>query len=290
MSAVAGPWRALRDVPRELGEGARYVDDRFVFVDLLSGHAYETNGEPGTNSRELLCRAHPIGALAPRSEGRGWIAAADDGIVLLGDDAAADAWLSRPAAEATPESRMNDACADGWGRFWAGIMPYASVRGKGGLVRVDPDGSTRRVGPTLSIPNGPAFSPNGRTMYLADTPTGTILAFSLRGDDSDPGEARIFATVTDGGPDGMTVDADGALWVAIWGGSQLHRYAPDGELIERIPFPASQPTSIAISTRPPYRVLVTSATAELDAPGADDGRTFVADCAVAGLPAASLGG
>ncbi|MGO1768368.1 MAG: SMP-30/gluconolactonase/LRE family protein [Microbacterium sp.] len=290
MSALTSPWRALADPPRELGEGARFVAGRFVFVDLLAGRVYETEGEPGTLSRELLRRARPIGALAPRTGARGWVAATGDGVALLGDEAASDVWLAHPAAGGARDARMNDACADRWGRFWAGTMPYESVPGGGGLVRVDPDGSTNRVGPALSIPNGPAFSPDGRTMYLADTPTGTILAFPLRGDESDPGEPTSFATVTGGGPDGMTVDAEGAVWVAVWGAAEVHRYGVDGMLLERIPLPCRQPTSVAISTHAPYRVLVTSATAELDAPGVDDGRTFVADTAVAGLPVGTFGG
>lgn len=87
----------------------------------------------------------------------------------------------------------------------------------------------------------------------------------------------------------MTVDAEGCLWSAVWGAACLHRYSPEGVLLERIPVPARQPTSVALSAEPPYRAVVTSATTGLGAPEGHDGRVLTARVSVAGIPAAAFG-
>ncbi|MFI5717587.1 SMP-30/gluconolactonase/LRE family protein [Nocardia sp. NPDC051750] len=303
-----GEWTALGAVRHELGEGARATDDGFVFVDLLAGVLLETDGRPsigtggnpslGTeadSASERLRLDVPLGAVAPRAGG-GWIAAAGTGIALLGipDDADSAAaveieWLARPFGDPPVPMRMNDGVADPHGRFWAGAMPYDGTPGAGRLVRVDPDGCVQVVLDGLTIPNGPAFSPDGATMYLADSARGVILRYRVGKDGGIDGPAEVFTTVDDASPDGMTVDADGNVWSALWGGHRLHRYSPDGELIDVVPVPAAQPTSIAFSARAPHRILVTTATHGLTEPGPFDGATLVASTTVAGLPTAHFG-
>ncbi|GAB3052862.1 SMP-30/gluconolactonase/LRE family protein [Sediminivirga luteola] len=287
MSAVCTPWRPLSDERLELGEGARWIDGRFVFVDLLAGVVFGSDGESGQAPAVVHRSDVPVGAVAQAAGG--WIAAAGEGIVRIGADGA-ESWLARPAAGRATAMRMNDAVADPDGRFWAGAMPYDGTEGAGFLVRADRDGSVHRVLDGLTIPNGPAFSPDGGTMYLADTPAGRIFTAAVTPGAGALGELREFARLTEGGPDGMTVDGEGCLWVAVWGASCLHRYGPDGVLRERIPVPATQPTSIAISPAPPYRILVTTAAHGLDAPERHDGRVLVAGTTVPGVPAASYSG
>lgn len=323
MSIITGPWQALDFAPCELGEGARFVGDRFIAVDLLAGRLLATAGRLDTagnlgpmkigNDVTIIHEVGmPLGAVAPvaaggkvgldtsrgvvAAYGEGWIAAAGDGIALIGGGrgaAAAEAddgdtdieprWLARPGAGPFL-MRMNDGIADPFGRFWAGVMPYDGKEGAGFLVRVDPDGNVKKVLTNLSIPNGPAFSADGATMYLADTPTGTIMTYEVDGPSGELGAAQEFAHVDEGGPDGMTVDAEGYLWSAVWGGGCLLRFSPDGSLDERIEIPAAQPTSIALSTTSPYRVLVTSATYGLEYPSSADGRIHIAPVGVAGTP------
>ncbi|MFD1860255.1 SMP-30/gluconolactonase/LRE family protein [Aeromicrobium camelliae] len=286
MSVLQGDWEAVDDRRCELGEGARFLGDQgFVLVDLLDGRLYSTSGQPRAGMRLEHHLDVPLGAVAP--SGDGWIAAAGEGVAVLSDDG--PRWLAEPAAGRSVPMRMNDGVADPAGRFWAGAMPYDDVPGAGFLLRVDRDGSVDVVLEGLTIPNGPAISPDGRRLYLSDTPTGRIRVHALDPQTGELGAASDFAHVEDGGPDGMTVDAEGCLWSAIWGAGRLHRYAPDGTLVEQIPVPVRQPTSIALSDAAPYRVIVTSATHGLDEPADHDGRVITAPVAVAGLRACSFG-
>ncbi|WP_280422268.1 SMP-30/gluconolactonase/LRE family protein [Nocardia carnea] len=319
MSTV-GEWSALGGVRHELGEGARATDRGFLFVDLLAGKLFESDGGPSSGTdrkpctgtdgkpfpgtetataaaaREVLRLDVPLGAVAPRAGG-GWIAAAGTGIALLdvSDNAESGAaveiqWLARPFDDSPVPMRMNDGVADPHGRFWAGAMPYDGTPGAGRLVRVGTGGSVQVVLDGITIPNGPAFSPDGTTMYLADSARGVILRYRVGEDGGIEGPAAVFATVDDASPDGMTVDADGYVWSALWGGHRLHRYSPDGELVDVVPVPAGQPTSIAFSSDATHRVLVTTATHGLTEPGPLDGATLVASTTVTGLPTATFGG
>ena len=281
-AAVTSAWRSFGPA-MELGEGARWVEDALVHVDLLAGRLHRS--DPSTGRVSLLTALDvPLGAVAPvvGQPGR-WIAAAGTGVAFLGPGGAVE-WIARPEDETPAETRVNDGACDGLGRFWFGAMGYDPAPETGVLYRVDPDLTVTRVLDGLAIPNGPAFDAAGTVMYLADSSRGVIYRYALTevGDLGDPVE---FARV-DGSPDGMTVDAEGYVWSAVYGSGVIHRYAPSGELVEAVPVPASQPTSIAIGGG---WVMVTSATEGLDDPSADDGRTFVAHCAVAGRPTMSFG-
>jgi sugar lactone lactonase YvrE len=258
------------------------VDGRLVMVDIPTGRLLDA----GTGA-VLVELDEPLGAVAPLLGG-GWLAAVGPGFALLGADGGVE-WLARPEDRSAVAMRMNDAVADSAGRFWAGSMAVAEgapeAEGAGSLYRVDPDGSVRVVLDGLTIPNGPAFSADGATMYLAESARGVIHRAAVDPAGGELGPLEVFARVEGGAPDGMTVDADGNLWSAVHGGGRLDRYRPDGTLIERIPVPAAQPTSICLTDRAPYRVLVTSATDGLSAPGPDDGAVLIAPVDVAGLPA-----
>lgn len=288
-SVVTGEWAVVGERRNELGEGARWVGDRFVLVDLLAGRLFSTSGDPDAGLTPELALDVPLGAVAPRRDGVGWIAAAGHGVAHLAGGDRQPTWLAQPAADRSVPMRMNDGVADPHGRFWAGAMPYGGETGTGFLLRVDPDGSVHTVLGGLTIPNGPAFTADGRRMYLADTPTGWIRSYAVDPATGALGPAQDVAHVSEGGPDGMTVDAEGCLWSAVWGGSCLLRLAPDGTLLERVPVPAAQPTSIALSPGTPSRILVTTAAHGLEDPGPFDGRVLVADVAVAGRDADAFG-
>jgi sugar lactone lactonase YvrE len=177
-----------------------------------------------------------------------WIAAAGTGIALLTPDGAVD-WLDRPEDRTPFPSRMNDGVADPAGRFWAGSMAYDGTPGAGSLYRTDPDGTVVRVLDGLTIANGPAFTADGTTMYLADTAAGTLLRCRIDPLSGDLlGSPETFAHLRDdeGGPDGMTVDAQGCLWVALWGAGAVRRYHPDGRLLHTLTVPAPHPTSVCL--------------------------------------------
>jgi len=279
-----GDWIPLSSERYELGEGARWIAGRLYFVDLLAGRLLACDPHHDPAPTELLRLDVPLGAVAPIADG-GYLVAAGTGIARFVSDKRID-WLSRPAGNGPTPLRVNDASADPHGRFWFGAMAWNNSHDSGVLYRRDTDGTVHTALIRLAIPNGPVFTPNGATMYLADTARSVIRAFHVD-DDGNLGEQRVFAEV-DGNPDGMTLDAEGYLWTAIWGGGRIHRYTPDGTLAERIAVPASQPTSVALSPTRPYCLVVTTATYGLDRIERQDGRLLLASASVAGRPTAAV--
>lgn len=249
-----------------------------VMVDISTGRLLwldpDVPGEPVT----LAALDVPLGAVAPVAGGSGWIAAAGTGIALVSGDGGVT-WLDRPEGGTPVRMRMNDGVADPAGRFWAGSMARDSRPGAGSLYRVDADGSVRRVLDGLTTPNGPAFSRDGRTMYLADSARQVIDVFEVDPATGDLGERRRFASVDRGYPDGMTVDDEGCLWSAVWGAGAVHRYSPAGELLRVLEVPAAQPTSVCLVPSRPGVVgaslFVSTAAVDLDPPGPHDGRVLV---------------
>jgi sugar lactone lactonase YvrE len=262
-----------------LGEGARWCADGLVFVDLLAGSLYSC-ADP-LDTRLVAEAGVPLGAVAPVSGQAGqWIAAAGSGVALLAP--------GRPPRRLTQledptTSRMNDAACDPAGRFWLGSMAKDASPGAGSLYRVDGDGTVTRVLTGLDVPNGPAFSADGSTMYLADSARGTITAYPVDPRSGVLGQPRPFARIhpAEGKPDGMTVDATGRLWVAVWGGGQLRAYLPDGRLGEVIAVPTPQPTSVAFGGG---RVYVTTAWHRLDEPDPLAGAVLSRPSMTCGVP------
>jgi sugar lactone lactonase YvrE len=163
-----------------------------------------------------------------------------------------------------PGNRLNDATVDAKGRLWFGSMDDAERAPSGRLYRADSGGVTPVVD-GIPITNGPALSPDARTLYHCDTLKGTILACDVA-DDGTLSGARVFAQVdcaTQGHPDGPVVDADGHVWVAFFGGWCIRRYAPDGRQVAEVRLPVANVTKIAI--------------------GGPDGRTAYATTAAKGL-------
>jgi sugar lactone lactonase YvrE len=287
-TVLAGDWTAEPGERFALGEGSRLVPgptgDRVVMVDIPTGRLL------AVRPREVLARLDvPLGAVAPLADGSGWLAAAGTGIAVLRGGAVE--WLDRPEDGAPVAMRMNDGVADPAGRFWAGSMAAdeasPAATGAGSLYRVDPDGSVHRVLDGLTVPNGPAFSADGTVLYLAESSAGVIHRAEVDPVTGSLGPLQEFARLAQGNPDGMTVDAEGCLWSAVHGGGRVDRYGPDGTLLESLRLPAAQPTSVCLSAREPFRVVVTSATTGLDRPGPDDGAVLIAPVRVAGRPAAT---
>ncbi|MET8371668.1 SMP-30/gluconolactonase/LRE family protein [Micromonospora profundi] len=273
----------------ELGEGLRWVDDRLVLVDLLAGRLLETDGDRPGRLRELRRLDVPLGAVAPLTGRPGdWLAAAGTGVTVLpatGDPLP----VADLVADAPEPTRMNDAVADPHGRFWAGSMTYAGLPGQGTLYLLAPGSAPEPAVTGLSIPNGPAFDAAGTTMYLADSPRGEVDRFTVdRATGALHGrEPFLRLADSDGSPDGMTVDAAGHLWVALWGGSAVRRYRPDGTLDRHIQLPARQPAGICLGGPDLRRLFIGTARLGLTEPGATDGALLAVDVEVPGLPTAT---
>jgi sugar lactone lactonase YvrE len=273
----------LRAVPATtahygFGEGLRF-DDRtgsLLWVDLLAGRLHRAP-LADLDAAQVLCDLdEPLGAFAPCADG-GWLLACGRGLSVLADDGTVT-----PLVELEPPgNRMNDAACDAQGRFWAGSMALDGAPGAGSLHRVELDGSVVRVRDDVSIGNGPAFSPDGRTLYLDDSGAGVTLAYALDAATGALSGERELVRYEQGTGDGLVVDDDGHLWVAVFGGSAVHRYAPDGRLVARVEVGASQVSSCCLADG---RLWITTVAEHLEEPEPDAGRLFVADVGV-GAPA-----
>ena len=291
-----------RPVPRwtdrlELGEGARWVDGRLVLVDILTGRLLAAprddsgGGSEADGRLDVLAELSvPLGAVAPVDGAPGvWMAAAGTGVCVL-THAGDVTWLGRVEPDAPVPMRVNDATADAHGRLWFGTMAYDGSDGAGSLYRVDRDGSIRRVLGGLTIPNGPAFSEDGGTLYLADSARGSVHRYQVDATTGELGAPSLFADFADvdGGPDGMTVDVEGGVWIANWGGSAVRRYLPDGRPDRVVGLPAVQPASVCLGGDDGRLLYVTTATYGLNPPGPDDGAVLTIPVDVPGFAAAGF--
>jgi sugar lactone lactonase YvrE len=220
-----------------LGEGPTW-DSRtgtLIWIDILAPEIHRWN--PSTGRNETSTAPQHVGAAKPRANG-GLVVNLRDGVAIV-DTAGEYRWLVYWARD---EVRGNDAAVDAAGRLWAGTMRYDTAEGGGWLARVEPDGKASMVLEKVTISNGVGWSPDNTRMYFADTPTGLIDVFDY---DLATGAvtSRRHLVDVDGSPDGLCVDADGCVWVALWGAGQVRRYTPDGTLDRTITVPASLTTA-----------------------------------------------
>lgn len=178
------------------------------------------------------------GSIAFRESG-GMIVALASGIYTLGTEA--PQLLVRPAGHAAG-LRFNDGRCDRAGRFWVGTLREPSFPPEGVLYRIEADGKARAVKDRIEVPNSLCFSPDGRTMYFADSPRHKIWAFDYDPESGETSGERVFATPHPGFPDGSCVDAEGCLWNAEWGASRVVRYTPAGKIDRVLELPVKNPT------------------------------------------------
>jgi len=253
------------DVRLELGEGPLWDDrtQRLLFVDIMRGHIHEF--DPASGRDRIVNVGRPVGCIALTEKGD-WIAAASDGFYRV--DPRSGGVVRMVAIEAElRDNRMNDGYVDARGRFWAGTMGMGGAREKGTLYRLDPDGRVRRMLGPVSISNGLDWSPDNRTFYYTDLALSRIDQFDFDLATGAIKNRRPFVEfpVEIGYPDGLIVDAEGFVWVALWEGGSLHRYSPDGRLDLIVPVPASQTTKCAFGGKDLQDLYVTSAWVGLDA-------------------------
>jgi sugar lactone lactonase YvrE len=204
-----------------------------------------------------------VGSLAPRSSG-GFIAGTEDGIAAIDLDAGRFEIVARPE-EHLPNNRFNDGKVDRRGRFWAGSMDDLERDSSGTLYRVDPDLSCAVIDQNYKVTNGPAFSPDGRLMYHNDSALQVTYVFDVDDDGNATGRRQFLQFQEgDGYPDGMTVDADGCLWIAFWDGWCVRRFSSGGEWLQTIEVPVARPTSCAFGGDNLDRLYISSASIGLD--------------------------
>ena len=288
-----GGLRIAAQAHAEVGESPSWDARAGVlrFVDVHPGIVYRY--DPADGSLTSCAAGQEVGAVRPR--GRRHRRALRDGIGVL-DEATGELELVAPIERDTPGSRMNDAKCDPVGRLWAGTMAFDFTDGAGSLYRIDPDLGYARVVEGATISNGLGWSPEGDRMYYVDTMAGGVDVFDF---DLDVGEVSnrrrlVSFQPEDGIPDGLAVDAEGHVWVVLFGGGCVRRYAPDGTLADRIDLPVSQPTCVAFGGDDLGDLYITTGTYQLTAeqlaaqPLA--GATLVCRPGVTGTPVHGFGG
>ncbi|WP_241005266.1 SMP-30/gluconolactonase/LRE family protein [Nocardioides sp. zg-1228] len=274
----------LTDVVTHHGEGICWDPalSRLRLVDVSEGDLLTLDGE---RLESRLDVGAVVGAWRPRTNG-GVVVATDDRFVLL-DPTGALEWTS-PSLFG-PGRRMNDGGCDRQGRFYCGSMDVHAMPGQGTLWRLDPDRTVSPAITDLTIPNGLVWSVDGTRAFHVDTPRGSIDVLEHDGDTGALANRRPVAHVSGGDPDGMAQDAHGGLWVALWGGSAVHRYSLDGTLTAVVEVDAVQVSSCAFGGPGDTHLYITTSRqglGESEDPAA--GAVFCVDVAVEGAPVAAF--
>jgi len=223
---------------------------RLLFVDMLAGVVVEWD-TLGT------VRRHPVGSVAAvvRARARGgYVLAVERGFAVANDDFSVVETLPQVFADET--IRMNDGGCDPQGRFYCGSMAYAMTPHAGTLYRLNPDRSVEQVLTGVTISNGLQWSHDGSLVFYSDTGTGRVDVFDFEPDTGAFRNRRPFVELdgAKGAPDGLAIDEEDGVWVALWGGGAVHRYDTRGRLSEVVELPVPKVTACTF--------------------GGDDGRTL----------------
>lgn len=245
----------------ELGEGPLWWGGALWFTDIKGFKIHRF--DPVSGAGRSWNAPVPVGFLAPLENGR-FIAGAGTG--LLEFDPASGIFQTLCVVEPhLPANRLNDGAVDAKGHLWFGSMDDREADASGALYRLG------EAGPLVMdfgivITNGPAFSPDGRTLYHTDTLGKTIHVFDVA-DDGALSNKRLFVTIESGAgwPDGPAVDSQGCLWTGLFGGWAARRYAPDGQLMDEVRFPVANVTKLAFGGDDLRTVYATTAWKGLDA-------------------------
>jgi len=249
---------AICSAQAELGEGPFWVpkDQALWFVDIAgrSIHRYQLVSEQHT----VWTTPDRVSFVIPIS-GCGSLVAL--GRAMHHFDALSGEF--RHVASVEPhlaDNRINDACVSPQGELWFGSMHDLETDASGTLYRLDREGRITALDHGYVISNGPAFSPNGRIFYHTDTYRRVIYAFDY-GADGQLSNKRILVQLEEsaGFPDGTSVDAEGCLWIALWGGWGVRRYSPTGALLETLRLPCANVTKLTFGGTDYRTAFVTTA-------------------------------
>jgi sugar lactone lactonase YvrE len=270
------------DAPRE----------RVLWVDINAGAVHTGILRDGRiEARERFTVDGTAGAVVCSAAGellvagrRGLHTIATDGTVTEG---------ARLIPEAVA-SRLNDGKCDPAGRFLVGSMALDDRTGEEVLLRIGDAGSITILDADLTLSNGLGWSPDGTLLYSTDTTPGVIWSRAYAPDSGAVGPRREFLRITDGSPDGLCIDADGNLWVAVWGAGEVRCYSPTGTQLATVAVSAPHTSSVAFVGPGLDTLLITTASEQLSerqlAESPDSGRLFTCDVGAIGLPVAPWSG
>jgi len=250
-------------------------------------HRLDPHDRFGSGAVTSVPVAETIGSFA-LSKGGGAVAALASGFHVLDLETGATEPIGDPEPD-RPDNRFNDGRVDRAGRFWAGTMNRRHAGPTGTVYRLDPGGTITPQFGGVTVTNGIAFSPDGRRLYFADSPTGTILAFDLEPETGALSNRRVFVPpeAAPGFPDGAAVDAEGHLWSARWLAGCVARFDPAGRLVQTIAVPVARVTCCAFGGPDLQTLYITTASqgSLKDGPPPEPlaGGLFAAHPGVAGL-------
>ncbi|MDI5929672.1 SMP-30/gluconolactonase/LRE family protein [Rhizobium leguminosarum] len=262
MSKVSPEVTVAIDAGSRIGESVQWCErDKALFwtdVDAGTLHRWQ----PSTGSQKAWKLPEPLASFAFCEQEDRMLLGLASGIALFDLRDASLGPISR-VEEDQPTTRINDGRCDAEGRFVFGT--FNRVRGAraiGGYYRVGPDLEVERLLlPSCTVANGITFSPDGRRIYFADSPTAEI-RWADYGADGSVGDWKTLVTyaTNDGYPDGATVDAEGGVWSAHWDGGCVVRYGPDGAETDRVSLPVTRPTCVGFGGAEMTELFITTAT------------------------------
>jgi xylono-1,5-lactonase len=284
--------QCIVDCKALLGEGPIWVEaeQALYWLDIKGQQIFRLGTGDEVQSWETPWR---VGSMAPRKRG-GFIGGTERGIAFIEPRVGQFELLFDPEAD-QPDNRFNDGKIDRRGRFWAGSMDDAGDKPSGALYRIDPDLRWEMVDYGYKVTNGPSFSPDGGIIYHNDSARQLVYAFDLK-PDGRVSDRRVLAKFEEGEgyPDGMTVDAEGCLWIAFWDGWCIRRLSPEGERLQQIDLPIQRPTSCAFGGAALEKLYVTSARTGISdeelSTQPEAGGLFLLRTTVAGIPEKPFGG
>jgi sugar lactone lactonase YvrE len=226
----------------EVGEGPIFLGDSLLWVDIPVGKIHETNLE--TLQTVTTTLDTPVGAVAPFRVGENLAIACKEGFGIF-----ADGKLDlRDPFLGDSNYRMNDAKCDALGRFWGGSCQMDFETGKGKLHRWEGGKDDKVMVENMSLPNGIGWNSDNSLMYLADSMTKKVYVSDFDLADDFVPSFRELISIDSGVPDGLAVDVDGCIWLAVWGGSRVSKISPQGKILEEYHFPVAQPSSCAFGS------------------------------------------
>lgn len=275
----------------DLGEGVLW-DDRAQlvrWVDINKGRVL--SGKIVGDTIEILTDVsvgQTAGAVALAEDGgllvagaRGLITLSPEGEISVGPD----------VISGREGFRLNDGMVDPFGSYIVGTLSLNGPSTEEVLLRVHPDGSVETLREGIQLSNGLGFSPDGSTVYHVDTFAGTLSSHSYGAGEFDHREPwHVVIDKFPAYPDGITVDAEGNIWVALWSGSAVNCYSPQGELLSQVTVDATQPTCPEFVGENLDRLAITSAQQNLETWSDHSGALFLADTSTRGLPSSRWAG
>ena len=246
------------------GEGPLWIPEEqalfWVDIDGCKAHRFQLEGG------EVKSWDFPekTGWILPREGRSDFIAGCKSGIYSVDFESGVREKMLDPESE-IPENRFNDAKVDSEGRIWTGSTDDLEVNPTGWLYRIDADWSFSKWDGPYIVPNGPAITNDGGTLYHVDSLGRRIYAFD-KNDDGSLSNRRLFVELksSDGYPDGLTVDDENAIWLAHWGGSRITRFLPDGTIDGILEIPVPQVTSCTFGGPDRNLLFITTASRDLD--------------------------